>query len=140
MLYREIKKPKPSQTIFTIDGTGKDAKLRKLFITKVITTASTETPIALVVGTSGFNEEGQFIQTQGFRREFKNHILVETRCGEFLDLSTNERTSQSSKDSTLGQIFLSKKQANKEFRKQKSFVFIADEYGAFRYNSSIPKA
>ncbi|MEA2098920.1 MAG: hypothetical protein U9P72_02185 [Campylobacterota bacterium] len=108
----------------------------------MIITALTETPIDFVVGYGGLDENGLHIQTQEITRELKNHILVKTRCGELLDLTTNERTSESKDDPLLEEIFLSRKKAKKKLAKKlngRNILLALDEFGSFGHNLNMPR-
>lgn len=133
MFFKEVKKPKVGQTIFMVGKTKNESGksktyFRQLYIKKVITTALTETPMSLIMDDTSFDVEmQQYFQNTTAVKEMKNHILIETRCGEIIDLTVGERCGEKNGEEPLGEIFFNRKQAKKYFIKEKKGFFPFDE-------------
>lgn len=134
MFYKVVKKPKVGQTIFMVGNTKNDSDeiktyIKQFFVKKVTTTVLTDTPMDLVMGEELFNaERQQFFQSPIMIKKMKNHIIIETRCGEMIDLTIGERVCENHHSEPLGEIFFNRRQANRFYKLlQKQCFYIYDE-------------
>lgn len=130
MFFIEKEKPKVGQTIFMIlrDFNTSECFIKPLFITKVHVSKLTETPVDFMIAYGGYDEKKRcHIQTQKIVRECKNHFIVETRCGECIDFSTEERTSSGESDEMIVGIYTCKKSAKKHLSKLTRKTFFVFE-------------
>lgn len=121
-------KPKPSQTMYVVQGTGSVATMKPLFIEETIVTPLTDTVVGLETVDIGLDENNIQVFSQQIRVELLDHIVVSTRCGEMFDLTTNQRTCEfSGREPFSGRFFSSKKKAKRFFEDRKKLIFIIDE-------------
>jgi hypothetical protein len=134
MLYKNIVKPKVGQTFYMVGRKNQETYFKQMFIEKVIVTAKTDTPIKPMSENGGYDKENRVhIQKQWIHKEMKNHYLIETRCGELIDLSTNERACQGTEQEPLGKIFFNKRKAKRYFNQIQTklgYLLIMDEIGS----------
>jgi hypothetical protein len=130
MFYNDIKKPKVGQTFYMVGKENGIAYIKKMFIEKVITSKLTETDIDFRSEYCGYDKEKcVHVNKQWIHREKRNHYIVETRCKEIIDFSTNERISQKS-NIMLEKVFFDKGKALNYFNiinRNLNYFFLMDE-------------